>query len=151
MICCYGMLFGVPLACDYLAHLSSRASTAVCCLFDCLLCCYDALHSLPPLLPPSLPSSLPPSLFLFPPLFFTLPLPPTPSPLSQFYRKPLIAISTTSQSIMTERDVNTIFYRTEDLFELHTALHEKLEPQLQNWSVSTCVGAFFMDLVSAKE
>ena len=49
---------------------------------------------------------------------------------------------------MTEREVNTIFYRTEDLFELHTTLHEKLEPQLLNWSAKTCVGVFFVDLVS---
>ena len=52
---------------------------------------------------------------------------------------------------MTEREVNTIFYRTEDLFDLHTTLHEKLEPQLLNWSAKTCVGVFFVDLVSCGE
>ena len=99
---------------------------------------------LSPSLPPSLPHSLPPSLSpsLSPSL--TPSLPPSPS---QFYRKPLLALTTTSQPILTERDINTVFYRTEDFADLHTSLHEKLEPQLRDWSVNTCVGDFFVDLV----
>lgn len=97
--------------------------------------------------------------FLLPshPLTFSI-LPATPSfsfppsPLSllhiQYYRKPLLALTTTSQPILAERDINTIFYRTEDLVELHTTLHEKLETQLREWTVNTCVGDFFVELVS---
>ena len=70
-----------------------------------------------------------------------------PPSLPQFYRKPLLARTTTSQVILSERDINTIFYRTEDLAEVHTVLHEKLEPQLRDWTVNTCVGDFFVELV----
>lgn len=65
----------------------------------------------------------------------------------QFYRKPLLALATTTQPILTEKEINTIFYRTEDLSDLHTQLHEKLEPQLRDWNVNTCVGDFFVELV----
>ena len=89
-------------------------------------------HSLPPSpISPSFPPSLPPS-------------------LPQFYRKPLLARTTTSQVILSERDINTIFYRTEDLAEVHTVLHEKLEPQLRDWTVNTCVGDFFVELVRGR-
>jgi hypothetical protein len=66
--------------------------------------------------------------------------------MKEFYRKPLLARTTTSQTILSERDINTVFYRTEDLVDLHTALHEKLEPQLRDWTVNTCVGDFFVEL-----
>ena len=89
-----------------------------------------------------------PSLLLFlPPL--SICVPPSISP--QFYRKPLLARTTTSQVILGERDINTVFYRTEDLVDLHTALHEKLEPQLRDWTVNTCVGDFFVELVRERK
>ena len=66
----------------------------------------------------------------------------------QYYRKPLMARATTSQPIISERDINTMFYRIEDLYELHLKLSEKLEPSLENWSTKTCVSGFFVQLVS---
>ena len=67
---------------------------------------------------------------------------------TQYYRKPLLARATTSQPIISERDINTMFYRIEDLYELHVALSAKLEPSLENWSSKTCVNGFFVFLVS---
>ena len=66
----------------------------------------------------------------------------------QYYRKPLLARATTSQPIISERDINIMFYRVEDLYELHLKLSEKLEPSLENWSTKTCVSGFFVQLVS---
>lgn len=102
-------------------------------------------------LSPSL-SLWPPCLFLPPSLlsFFALsPLSPL-SHLPQYYRKPLLALCTTTQPILCERDVNTIFYRIEDLISLHTDLHGKIEAQLQNWSMESQVGDFFLELVSQR-
>jgi breakpoint cluster region protein len=66
----------------------------------------------------------------------------------QYYRKPLIARATTSQPIISEQDINTMFYRVEDLYDLHRRLSEMLEPSLENWSTKTCVSGFFVQLVS---
>ena len=86
--------------------------------------------------------SLPPS-----PLSLSLSFSPSLPLTIQYYRKPLLALSTTSQPIISERDVNTIFYRVEDLFALHTSLHDKLDLQLQDWGVHSCVADFFLELV----
>ncbi|KAL5477962.1 hypothetical protein EMCRGX_G024828 [Ephydatia muelleri] len=66
--------------------------------------------------------------------------------MKELYRKPLIALAPGSQPILSERDINTIFYRVDDLHGTHFSLHEKLEPKLQNWSMDTCVGEFFVEL-----
>ena len=52
-----------------------------------------------------------------------------------------------SQPIISEKDINTIFYRIEDLHALHKSLCEQLETVLLNWSVLSCVGDFFVELV----
>ena len=66
---------------------------------------------------------------------------------SQFYRKPLLALTSTSQAVISETDVNTIFYRVEDLHTLHSTLHEMLEALLPDWGMHSCVGGFFLELV----
>ena len=102
-------------------------------------------------LPPLLTAYFPPLPSLYTAVFYPSFSYSSSHSLPQFYRKPLLARTTTSQVILSERDINTIFYRTEDLADLHTALHEKLEPQLRDWSIHTCVGDFFVDLVRERE
>lgn len=64
----------------------------------------------------------------------------------EFYRKPLLALLTTTQPLILESEVNTIFYRVEDLHSLHSNLHEKLEILLHNWGAHSCIGDFFVEL-----
>lgn len=66
--------------------------------------------------------------------------------MREYYKKPLLARATTSQPILSERDINTIFYCVEDLCTLHSTLHDQLEPTLAKWSIKTCVGEFFVHL-----
>jgi hypothetical protein len=66
--------------------------------------------------------------------------------IKEFYRKPLLLSCTTSQPIISERDINTIFYRIEDLHSLHSSLHTQLETLLSDWGMHSCIGDFFLDL-----
>ena len=66
----------------------------------------------------------------------------------QYYRKPLLARVTTSQPIISEQDINVIFCKVDELYDLHQELSALLEPSLENWSSKTCVNGFFVHLVS---
>ncbi len=59
----------------------------------------------------------------------------------------MLAITCSTQPILTENEINTIFYRVEDLHDLHAKLHNKLEALVQSWTPRSCVGNFFKELV----
>jgi len=66
----------------------------------------------------------------------------------QYYRKPLVAVASTSQPILNEREVNTIFFiGIEELQQLHVEIYRMLEPRVQAWSATVCVGDVFVELV----
>ena len=57
-------------------------------------------------------------------------------------------MASTSQPILSEREVNTIFFiGIEELQQLHVDIYRKLEPRVQEWSATVCVGDIFVELV----
>jgi len=60
----------------------------------------------------------------------------------------LVAVASSSQPILNEREVNTIFFiGIEELQQLHVEIYRKLEPRVQEWSATVCVGDIFVELV----
>ena len=60
----------------------------------------------------------------------------------------MVAVALTSQPILNEREVNTIFFiGLEELQQLHVDIYRKLEPRVQEWSATICVGDIFVELV----
>nr|XP_005987265.1 PREDICTED: breakpoint cluster region protein [Latimeria chalumnae] len=62
--------------------------------------------------------------------------------------KPLKAAATTSQPVLTNQQIETIFFKVPELFEIHKEFYDGLLPRVQQWSHLQCVGDLFQKLVS---
>ncbi|XP_078250501.1 active breakpoint cluster region-related protein-like isoform X2 [Pogona vitticeps] len=62
--------------------------------------------------------------------------------------KPLKATATTSQPVLTIQQIETIFYKIQDIYEIHKEFYDSLWPQIQNWDSGVVVGHLFQKLVS---
>uniref|UniRef100_A0A8D2LGR8 ABR activator of RhoGEF and GTPase n=1 Tax=Varanus komodoensis TaxID=61221 RepID=A0A8D2LGR8_VARKO len=62
--------------------------------------------------------------------------------------KPLKATATTSQPVLTIQQIETIFYKIQDLYKMHKDFYESLWPQVQNWDSSVVLGHLFQKLAS---
>lgn len=62
--------------------------------------------------------------------------------------KPLKATATTSQPVLTMQQVETIFYKIQDIFEIHKEFYDALLPSIQQWDDRVTVGHLFKKLVS---
>ncbi|KAJ7308785.1 hypothetical protein JRQ81_008050 [Phrynocephalus forsythii] len=62
--------------------------------------------------------------------------------------KPLKATATTSQPVLTIQQIETIFYKIQDLYEIHKEFYESLWPQVQNWDHGVVVGHLFQKLAT---
>lgn len=64
--------------------------------------------------------------------------------------RPLKAAATTSQPVLTIQQVDTIFYKIQDIFEIHKEFYDALLPSIQQWDEKVTVGHLFQKLVSLK-
>ncbi|XP_078481148.1 LOW QUALITY PROTEIN: active breakpoint cluster region-related protein [Ciona intestinalis] len=64
------------------------------------------------------------------------------------YMKPLKATIGTSQPVMSAQDFDTVFFRVNELHELHANFFQKMKPRLDVWSADTAVGDLFKKLLS---
>lgn len=71
-------------------------------------------------------------------------LPSSPQPM-----KPLKATATTSQPVLTIQQIETIFYKIQDIYEIHKEFYDSLCPKVQHWDSSVTMGHLFQKLVSA--
>lgn len=62
--------------------------------------------------------------------------------------RPLKATATTSQPVLTIQQVDTIFYKIQDIFEIHKEFYDALSPSIQQWDENVTVGHLFQKLVS---
>lgn len=62
--------------------------------------------------------------------------------------RPLKATATTSQPVLTIQQVETIFYKIQDIFEIHKEFYDALLPSIQQWDEKVTVGHLFQKLVS---
>ncbi|XP_017268089.1 active breakpoint cluster region-related protein isoform X2 [Kryptolebias marmoratus] len=62
--------------------------------------------------------------------------------------KPLKATATTSQPVLTMQQVETIFYKIQDIFEIHKEFYDALLPSIQQWDEKVTVGHLFSKLAS---
>jgi len=62
--------------------------------------------------------------------------------------RPLKATATTSQPVLTFQQVETIFYKVQDIFEIHKEFYDALLPNIQQWDEKVTVGHLFQKLVS---
>uniref|UniRef100_UPI00398F09C5 breakpoint cluster region protein isoform X2 n=1 Tax=Pristiophorus japonicus TaxID=55135 RepID=UPI00398F09C5 len=62
--------------------------------------------------------------------------------------KPLKAAATTSQPVLTNQQIETIFFKVPELFEIHKEFYDGLSPRVQQWSHHQCVGDLFQKLAS---
>ncbi|XP_078250500.1 active breakpoint cluster region-related protein-like isoform X1 [Pogona vitticeps] len=62
--------------------------------------------------------------------------------------KPLKATATTSQPVLTIQQIETIFYKVQDIYEIHKEFYDSLWPQIQNWDSGVVVGHLFQKLIS---
>lgn len=62
--------------------------------------------------------------------------------------RPLKATATTSQPVLTIQQVDTIFYKIQDIFEIHKEFYDALLPSIQQWDENVTVGHLFQKLVS---
>lgn len=76
---------------------------------------------------------------LSPPLL----LPPLSQPM-----KPLKATATTSQPVLTIQQIETIFYKIQDIYEIHKEFYDNLCPKVQQWDSQVTMGHLFQKLVS---
>lgn len=73
----------------------------------------------------------------------------SPSPfLPNQPMRPLKATATTSQPVLTIQQVDTIFYKIQDIFEMHKEFYDALLPSVQQWDEKVTVGHLFQKLVS---
>lgn len=75
-----------------------------------------------------------------PPLYL-VPLPLQPM-------KPLKATATTSQPVLTIQQIETIFYKIQDIYEIHKEFYDNLCPKVQQWDSQVTMGHLFQKLVS---
>uniref|UniRef100_A0A8C1CD70 BCR activator of RhoGEF and GTPase n=1 Tax=Cyprinus carpio carpio TaxID=630221 RepID=A0A8C1CD70_CYPCA len=57
--------------------------------------------------------------------------------------KPLKAAATTSQPVLTVQQIETIFFKVPELYEIHKEFYDSLLPRVQQWSHHQCVGDLF--------
>ncbi|XP_067911562.1 PH_BCR_vertebrate and RhoGAP_Bcr domain-containing protein isoform X2 [Heterodontus francisci] len=62
--------------------------------------------------------------------------------------KPLKAAATTSQPVLTNQQIETIFFKVPELYEIHKEFYDGLFPRVQQWSHHQCVGDLFQKLAS---
>ncbi|XP_058889178.1 breakpoint cluster region protein-like isoform X2 [Acipenser ruthenus] len=62
--------------------------------------------------------------------------------------KPLKAAATTSQPVLTVQQVETIFFKVPELYEIHKEFYDGLLPRVQQWSHHQRVGDLFQKLAS---
>uniref|UniRef100_A0A8C7ZXQ8 BCR activator of RhoGEF and GTPase n=1 Tax=Oryzias sinensis TaxID=183150 RepID=A0A8C7ZXQ8_9TELE len=62
--------------------------------------------------------------------------------------KPLRAVATTSQPMLTIPEIETIFFKVPELHEIHKDFYDALLPRVQDWSNHQCVGDLFQKLAS---
>uniref|UniRef100_A0AAQ4P1G9 ABR activator of RhoGEF and GTPase n=1 Tax=Gasterosteus aculeatus aculeatus TaxID=481459 RepID=A0AAQ4P1G9_GASAC len=62
--------------------------------------------------------------------------------------RPLKATATTSQPVLTIQQVETIFYKIQDIFEIHKEFYDALLPNIQHWDEKVTVGHLFQKLAS---
>nr|XP_060641208.1 breakpoint cluster region protein [Anolis sagrei ordinatus] len=62
--------------------------------------------------------------------------------------KPLKAASTTSQPVLTGHQIETIFFKVPELYEIHKDFYDGLLPRVQQWSHQQRVGDLFQKLAS---
>lgn len=76
------------------------------------------------------------SIFFIPPLLILL------QPM-----KPLKAAATTSQPVLTLAQIETIFFKVPELYEIHREFYDGLFPRVQQWGHHQRVGDLFQKLV----
>lgn len=64
--------------------------------------------------------------------------------------KPLKAAATTSQPVLTVAQIETIFFKVPELYEVHKEFYDGLLPRVQQWSHHQRVGDLFQKLVRTK-
>ncbi|XP_075424563.1 breakpoint cluster region protein [Ascaphus truei] len=62
--------------------------------------------------------------------------------------KPLKAAATTSQPVLSVQQIETIFFKVPELYEIHKELYDALFPRVQKWSHQQRVGDLFQKLAS---
>lgn len=62
--------------------------------------------------------------------------------------RPLKATATTSQPVLTMQQIDTIFYKIQDILEIHKEFFDALLPSIQQWDEKVTVGHLFKKLVS---
>ncbi|XP_004742507.1 breakpoint cluster region protein [Mustela putorius furo] len=62
--------------------------------------------------------------------------------------KPLKAAATTSQPVLTSQQIETIFFKVPELYEIHKEFYDGLSPRVQQWSHQQRVGDLFQKLAS---
>lgn len=62
--------------------------------------------------------------------------------------KPLKAAATTSQPVLTSQQIETIFFKVPELYEIHKDFYDGLFPRVHQWSHQQRVGDLFQKLVS---
>jgi len=61
--------------------------------------------------------------------------------------KPLKATATTSQPVLTLQQIETIFYKIQDIYEIHKEFYDSLCPKVQQWDSNVTMGHLFQKLV----
>uniref|UniRef100_A0A8C1UE08 BCR activator of RhoGEF and GTPase n=1 Tax=Cyprinus carpio TaxID=7962 RepID=A0A8C1UE08_CYPCA len=62
--------------------------------------------------------------------------------------KPLKAAATTSQPVLTVQQIETIFFKVPELYEIHKEFYDSLLPRVQQWSHHQRVGDLFQKQAS---
>uniref|UniRef100_A0A3B3DBG7 ABR activator of RhoGEF and GTPase n=1 Tax=Oryzias melastigma TaxID=30732 RepID=A0A3B3DBG7_ORYME len=62
--------------------------------------------------------------------------------------RPLKATATTSQPVLTMQQIDTIFYKIQDILEIHKEFFDALLPSIQQWDEKVTVGHLFKKLAS---
>ncbi|KAM9788229.1 active breakpoint cluster region-related protein isoform 1-T1 [Neosynchiropus ocellatus] len=62
--------------------------------------------------------------------------------------RPLKATATTSQPVLSIKQIETIFYKIQDIFEIHKEFYDALLPNIQHWDEKVTVGHLFQKLAS---
>nr|XP_012317183.1 active breakpoint cluster region-related protein-like isoform X2 [Aotus nancymaae] len=62
--------------------------------------------------------------------------------------KPLKATATTSQPVLTIQQIETIFYKIQDIYEIHKEFYDSLCPKVQQWDSQVTMGHLFQKLAS---
>ena len=62
--------------------------------------------------------------------------------------KPLKLTIGTSGQVLSLSEFNKIFYKVEELYNIHSKFYSDLEVRVSNWSVRHIIGDLFLSLVS---